>query len=75
MRVQNLTSSLAFGAAAAISFVFARHLAGPLLGSTNVFVFYLAGCTVAYAARREMPPPHSSARVSSCSFRAGRWRL
>jgi hypothetical protein len=37
-------------AAAAIAFVFAQHLAAPLVGSNKVLVFSLAGCTVAYAA-------------------------
>ena len=50
MRVNGLTSSLCFGAAAAIAFVFAQHLAAPLVGSANVLVFYLAGCTIVYAA-------------------------
>jgi hypothetical protein len=50
MRVNGLTSSLCFGAAAAIAFVFAQHLAAPLVGSAKVLVFYLAGCTIAYAA-------------------------
>jgi len=71
MRVQNLTSSLAFGAAAAISFVFARHLAGPLLGSTNVFVFYLAGCTVAYAAMLGATPRRATRNAAAAFFGAG----
>ncbi len=71
MRVQNLTSSLAFGAAAAISFVFARHLAGPLLGSTNVFVFYLAGCTVAYAAMLGATPRRAARNAAAAFLGAG----
>ena len=50
MKRNGLTSSLSFGAGAAIAFVFAQHLAGPILGSANVIVLYLGGCTVAYAA-------------------------
>ncbi len=67
MRVENLTSSLWFGAAAAISFVFARHLAGPLIGSSNVFVFYLAGCTIAYAAMLGATP-RRAARNAVAAF-------
>ncbi len=50
MRVNGLTSSLCFGAASAIAFVFVQHLAAPLVGSANVLIFYLTGCTIAYAA-------------------------
>jgi hypothetical protein len=50
MRLNGLTNSLCFGAAAAIAFVFAQHVGAPLVGSVNVLVFYLAGCTIAYAA-------------------------
>lgn len=50
MSVNGLTSSLCFGAAAAIAFVFAQHLAAPLVGSASVHAFYWTGCTIAYAA-------------------------
>lgn len=59
MRVNGLTSSLCFGAAAAIAFVFAQHLAAPLLGSANVFVFYWTGCTIVYAALLGSSPRRS----------------
>jgi len=49
MRLNGLTSSLCFGAAVAIAFVFAQHLAAPIVGSANVSVVYLAVCTIAYA--------------------------
>jgi len=49
MRLNGLTSSLCFGAAVAIAFVFAHHLAAPIVGSANVSVVYLAVCTIAYA--------------------------
>jgi len=50
MRVNGLTSSLCFGAAASIAFVFLQPLAAPLLGSPNVIACYLSGCTIVYAA-------------------------
>jgi hypothetical protein len=50
MRVLGLGSSLVFGAAASIGLVFMMHVFAPALGSWNVLAFYLAGCTVAYAA-------------------------
>jgi hypothetical protein len=50
MRVNDSTSSLAFGAAAAIGLVFAQHLGAPLIGSTQVLSLYLVGCTTSYLA-------------------------
>ena len=48
--MHGFTSSLLFGAAVSITFVFAQHLVAPLVGSASVLVFYLAICTIAYAA-------------------------
>ena len=50
MRRNGFTRSLLFGAAVSVAFVFAQHLAAPLVGSARVLAFYLAGCTIVYAA-------------------------
>jgi hypothetical protein len=60
MRVNGLTSSLGFGAAAAIGLVFAQHLGAPLIGSTRVSSIYLVGCAVAYLALLGATPRRSA---------------
>jgi hypothetical protein len=67
MRSNGLTKTLCFGAAAAIAFVFAQHLAAPLVGSGDVFVFYMSGCTIAYAAMLGSTP-RRAARNAAAAF-------
>jgi hypothetical protein len=67
MRSHGLTKSLCFGAAAAIAFFFVLHLGAPLVGSTDVFVFYLSGCTIAYAAMLGSTP-RRAARNAAAAF-------